>query len=195
MFKNLPWAAKYTVPPLVVALLLVMVFFSPETVKLTLTFERELIIQGQWWRLVTGQWVHWGLGHVVMNVAGVWLVWLLFAEYASGWRYGVVIVFIAVASNLGMFWFDPKVEYYVGFSGTLYGLFAWGGVQDIRHKVPFGWLLLVAVVAKVVYDLMFGAVSITGVSADNLAVAAHFYGVVGGVMIGLVSNNRWLPDC
>src|SRR5690554_6205723 len=147
MLNNLPWAPKYSVPPLLVALLLLAVYLLPEALKLYLTFDREFIMHGQWWRLLTGQWVHWGMLHALMNIAGVWLVWLLFAEFATGWRYAVVIALIALGSNLGMLFFDARVEYYVGFSGTLYGLFAWGAVQDIRYKVPFGWLLLVGVCA------------------------------------------------
>lgn len=184
MLKRLPWALKYTVPPIAVALLLLLIFILPETIKSTLTFERELIIQGQWWRVLTGQWVHWGTAHLLLNIAGVWLVWLLFAEFATGWRFGLTIVLIGLASNLGMLLFDPTIDYYVGFSGTLYGLFAWGAVQDIRHKMPFGWLLLFGVVAKVSYDLMFNA------SADNLAVAAHFYGVLAGPLAGLLIYSR-----
>lgn len=191
MIKNLPWAPKYSMPPLLVALLLLIVYFSPEKGKLLLTFERELILQGQWWRLLTGQWVHWGVMHTLMNIAGVWLLWLLFAEYSTGWRYLLVIVFIMLASNFGMLLFDPKIEHYVGFSGTLYGLFAWGAVHDIRHKVPFGWLLLAGVCVKVGYDVIFGAVSLVGQSADNLAVSAHLFGVVGGLLLALASYKPW----
>ncbi len=192
LFKALPWAPKYTTPPITVALLLLFIYFLPEPTKSILTFERTLIIEGQWWRVMTGQWVHWGLGHVVMNVAGVWLVWLLFAEFATGWRYGLTLVLIGCASSIGMLLLAPSIEYYVGFSGVLYGLFAWGSVQDIKRKVPFGWLLFIGVVTKVSYELIFGTTVLIGQSADNLAVAAHFYGVVGGIVLALVNNQQKL---
>lgn len=187
--KSLPLAKQYTVPPFAVVLVLLLVFILPEPVKLLLTYERELIDQGQVWRLLTGQWVHWGFGHFAMNVAGVYLLWLLFAEYAQGSRYTLAIMGVALSSNLGMYLFDTQVAYYVGFSGTVYGLFAWGAVQDVRCKAPFGWLLLISVCAKVAYDMFVGAVSLGGTGADVLAVSAHFYGVLAGVALGLLQPS------
>lgn len=186
--KSVPVAKQYTVPPVAVVLLLLLVFILPEPVKLLLTYERDLIGQGQVWRLLTGQWVHWGLGHFVMNVAGVFLLWLLFAEYAQGKRYVFAILGVAMMSNLGMYLFDSQVAYYVGFSGTIYGLFAWGAVQDVRQKAAFGWLLLIGVCAKVAYDMFVGAVSLSGSEVDALAVSAHFYGVLAGGVLGLLQK-------
>lgn len=180
---RLPIAAKYSVPPLGVALLFVLVWVLPSTWQAKLTYELDLIYAGQIWRLITGQWVHLELEHLAMNLLGLLFYWLLFAEHTSGVRFIGYVLAISFCSSFGMFLFDTKIAHYVGFSGTLYGLFAWGACQDIRKKIPMGWLILVVILSKVSYDYFFHAIALFGTDAEALAVSAHFYGVLGGVLI------------
>ncbi|MCH8491661.1 MAG: rhombosortase [Idiomarina sp.] len=186
---NIPLNRTYTLAPILVSVLLLAVFLLPEAWLFQLTYERPHIQAGQWWRLLTGQFVHLSWGHVAINIAGIWVMYLLYAEHAAGWRYIAVVALLALASNLGMYWFAENITYYVGFSGVLYGLFAWGALRDVQQRIKLGWLLLVGIVAKVTWEYCYGPVSIGPATADDLAVAAHFYGVVGGLLVAITS---WL---
>ena len=186
---NIPLNRTYTLAPILVSVLLLAIFLLPEALLFQLTYERPHIQAGQWWRLLTGQFVHLSWGHLAINIAGIWVMYLLYAEHAAGWRYIAVVGLLALASNLGMYWFAENITYYVGFSGVLYGLFAWGALRDVQQRIKLGWLLLVGIVLKVTWEYCYGPVSVGPATADDLAVAAHFYGVVGGLLVAITS---WL---
>lgn len=179
----LPRSRELVLPTLVLIGLLTLIYLLPEPLRLAIAWDREAIDAGQSWRLVTGQFVHLAGGHLLMNVLGIGLAWLLFAEHLPGWRYLLVVVIVATGASIGMYAFAPQVHHYAGFSGALYGMFAWGAVQDIRRKVALGWLVLVVVVAKASYEQWAGPVPLGGRAPDNLAVAAHFFGVITGLVL------------
>ncbi|MCC5855315.1 MAG: rhombosortase [Idiomarina sp.] len=179
LWQRLPTEPRYTMPPLLVALLLVLIFVLPESLLFQLTYERSLILEGQWWRIISGQWVHLSWSHLLMNLLGILLMWFLFAEHAVGWRYVPVVIWIGAGANLGMLVTSPEIGYYVGFSGVLYGMFAWGACHDIDRKVRFGVGMLLGMSLLVTWDYFWG----TPTSALDLAVAAHFYGVIAGVLL------------
>ncbi len=180
---ELPRSRELVLPTLALMGLLTLIFLLPEPLRLALAWDREAIDAGQAWRLLSGQFVHLAGGHLLMNLLGIGLAWLLFAEHLPGWRYLAVVVIVATGASAGMYAFAPQVHYYAGFSGALYGVFAWGAVQDIRRKVALGWLVLVVVVAKAGYEHWAGPVPLGALAPDRLAVAAHFYGVATGLVL------------
>jgi rhomboid family GlyGly-CTERM serine protease len=188
---NLPLNRTYTLAPIVVSVLLLGLFLLPEAWLFQLTYERAEIAQGHWWRLMSGQFIHLSWGHLGLNIAGIWVMYLLYAEHAPGWRYYAVVALLAIGSNVGMYLFAAEITHYVGFSGVLYGMFAWGAVLDIYRRVKLGWLLLIGIVVKVTWEYLVGPVAVGAASADLLAVAVHFYGVLAGVIIGLVVCVHW----
>lgn len=190
---QLPLNWRYTLAPFMVSVLLLALFLLPESLRFQLTFERELVTNGEYWRLLSGQFVHLSSGHLWLNIAGIWVMYLLYAEHAPTWRYPLVVAFLAFASNLGMYLFTPEIEAYVGFSGVLYGIFAWGAVIDIQKRVKLGWLLLIGVMLKVSWEYFVGPIELGVASVGSLAVSAHFFGAVGGIILALtVSLTRVL---
>lgn len=186
---SLPIQARYFIPYLVTGIVVLGIYLLPASFSDFLLFEREAIEQGKWWALFTGQWVHLDAQHVAMNLLGLMLAWLLFAEYSPRWSLLFLVIWIGLISNLGMFFFDESIQTYVGFSGVLYGLFAWGIAQDIRHRVPWASVFAVLLFAKLSYDLLVGPVALSGLDADSIAVSAHFYGACAGVIAALYSQR------
>src|ERR1700745_2647345 len=48
--------------------------------RLLLRYDRDAIIDGQWWRLLTAHVVHLDLEHATLNGLGLALLWALFAR-------------------------------------------------------------------------------------------------------------------
>lgn len=72
---------SYTVIFALAALMIALELLDPMIgVKISLRFERNLIAQGQWWRLLSGHLVHSNGMHLVMNIASLLLVFWLFAK-------------------------------------------------------------------------------------------------------------------
>lgn len=78
---------------------------------------------GQWWRIVTGAFLHGGLIHIGVNMMSLWFLGR-FIEYALGsWRMLFVYMVSLVASGLGVVYFSAPNVPTVGASGAIFGLF------------------------------------------------------------------------
>src|SRR5579859_5221922 len=79
--------------PLVVVLLpCLLLALGGDALRLPLRYDRVAILHGEVWRLVTGDFVHLGAGHLLEDMAGLVLLWLLFADVMPGWRMPVIVL-------------------------------------------------------------------------------------------------------
>ncbi|MGX5913547.1 rhombosortase [Aliidiomarina sp. Khilg15.8] len=186
---QLPVAPRFSLPWLVLAAVLVVVWLLPDAWLFALTFEREAILAGQWTRVLSGQFVHLSAAHLVGNALGLILLWLLYAEYWTRWRLGLVVIVCALGSNLGVLLFAPHVDYYVGFSGALYGIVVCGATLDVRNGLRAGWFVLALALAKVGWEQLFGPISGLG-SSEFLAVEAHTFGALSGFILAWCLPRR-----
>ncbi|MGB8907262.1 MAG: rhomboid family intramembrane serine protease [Candidatus Cybelea sp.] len=78
---------------------------------------------GQWWRIVTGAFLHSGLIHIGVNMMSLWFLGR-FIEYALGsWRMLLVYMVSLVAAGLGVVYFSLPNVPTIGASGAIFGLF------------------------------------------------------------------------
>jgi rhomboid family GlyGly-CTERM serine protease len=152
-----------------------------------LRYQRDAILAGQWWRLLTGNLVHLGWPHLWLNLVGLLLVWLLFQRALPQRVWLTVTAVSSLAVGLGLLIFDPNLAWYVGLSGTLHGLFAAGLVASLAAGQRAEWLLLVLFIAKLSWEQLVGPTPGTSALAGgNVIVDAHLYGTVGGAFTVVV---------
>ena len=145
-----------------------------------LRYQRTAIVQGEWWRLLSGHWVHLGWHHLLLDSAGLVLLWALYARELrpQGWLW--VLVCATASIDAGLWWGDPQVEWYVGISGLLHGAWAAGAAaMGLRHDRA-GGLMLVILAGKLVLEHRAGAGLVS--AALPVVTAAHVYGALGGVV-------------
>lgn len=160
--------------------------------RLPLRYDRIAILQGQWWRLLTGNFVHMSAGHLAEDMTGCLLLWLLFADVLPGWRTPAVVLAGSLAVGVGLLVGDPGVEWYVGISGALDTLWAAGALALIRRRDRFGWVLAVFLLLKLGYEQLFGALPFsTATSGGPVIVDAHLYGAFAGALIGFGGGLPW----
>lgn len=88
---------------------------------------------GQWWRILTGAFLHGSLLHIGVNMLSLWFLGR-FIEYAMGsWRMLVVYLVSLVVSGLGVVYFSNPMTPTVGASGAIFGLF--GALFAIGFKL------------------------------------------------------------
>ena len=162
-----------------------------------LRFQRAEIGDGQWWRLLSSNFIHLGWSHFAMNMLGLALVGLLFGRYFSLLCCLGLVFFCALVVNLGLLVFNPWLHWYIGFSGVLHGLLLAGALLDAFNQRGvqrlLSWLLFWAVVAKLVWEQWYGALPGSAEFAGGTVIVdAHLYGGVGGVVfIGLWTINSF----
>jgi rhomboid family GlyGly-CTERM serine protease len=147
---------------------------------------------GQWWRLLSAHFVHIDLEHALLNSLGLVLMWALFARDYSPWRWAAIYCGSAIAVSLGLWFFNPELQWYVGASGALHGVMTAGTIAHLRRRDLDGWILAVFIVGKIAYEQSAGALPLAG--TVNTIVDAHLYGAIGGVVVALPMNSRRQPQ-
>lgn len=150
-----------------------------------LRYDRTGIGAGQWWRLLSAHAVHADVHHFVLNALGLVLVWALFAREYRAFEWCLIVVLSALGIGLGLWQFDPQVQWYVGASGVLHAAMAVGSVKRLVERQWDRWILAVFLMGKLAleqYAQVHGSKPLSG--AVPVIVDAHLYGAVTGALIG-----------
>lgn len=156
-----------------------------------LRFDRQAIEAGQWWRVVTGNWVHLSWGHWWLNIASWLIVWLLFYDLASVRSWALSLFISSAFIGLGLWLFNPELNRYVGLSGVIYGLLVLGGLrlwllQKWLAVIMLSWFVLKTIWEQTVGPMPYSA----GIAGGPVVVDAHLYGMLSGLL--LYALTRWL---
>lgn len=180
--------------PLAIAAASLVAAALGEPGRLGLRWDREAIAGGELWRLVTGHFVHLNLGHFVLNLAGLVLVWVLVGTRYRPLGWWIVTILCLAAMDAGFWLLDPRLSWYVGLSGLLHGLLLAGTVGRLREAPLESAVLTLAVALKLAYEQYAGPLPGSEVSAGGpVVVDAHLYGALAGTAAGaaaLLYNAR-----
>lgn len=157
-------------------------------VQMALRFSHVALLQGEWWRFITGHLLHTGWVHLGMNLGAAFLLTLFLDRHRSLHYWILLWLLCMLGTSVGLYVWSPQVSWYVGLSGALHGVFvavlaeAWckGGKMELR-------LLVLAILAKVLWEQLQGPMPGSEASIGApVVVDAHFYGSVTGLVISLV---------
>ncbi len=179
----------WRLPLLLAALLLALQALG---LRDALEYRRAAVLHGQLWRLLTGNLVHLGWVHLLRDLAGLFLIWGLFAPRMRDRTWLVLILACATAVGLGLLVFSPQVEWYVGISGVLFGLFCAGALLEWHQRPLYAGALLLGMAAVIGWTLHAGA--LPGETRDlggAVVPQAHLYGALGGAAFILLRLG-WL---
>lgn len=156
-----------------------------------LRYDRTRIDAGQWWRLLTGNLVHLGWMHLLLDGTALLLVWYLLGHGFRLWQWLIITGLSMLGVGAGLYLFDPRLITYVGLSGMLHGLYAAGTVALARRDKPFALLLAVLLAGKLAWEQCCGPDPLTAeLIGGSIVVNAHLYGAVTGLLLGLVFARR-----
>jgi len=151
--------------------------------RLALAYNRDALEAGEFWRLLTGHFVHLSLTHALLNLAGLALVvWIV--GHAFSWSQWLFVTFVSIAIIDVGFWFlNPELAWYVGISGFLNGILAAGLVIGVAGREPGSIVLAVVVLAKLTWEQTVGPLpGSESTSGGDVIVIAHIYGAAGGLL-------------
>lgn len=168
-----------------VLLALVLLSLLGESGRLALRYQRDAVLQGEYWRLVTGHLVHGSLQHLILNTAGLGLIAALFPRDYSWRAWLLVALFSVLAIDAGFVFYEPQLLWYVGLSGVLHGALAAGAIAWWRNESKLLALVLsVIFLGKLAWEQWHGALPLSG--GLPVVVDAHLYGALGGALAGFI---------
>lgn len=169
--------------PLAIALCAILIGLVGTDADLWLRFDRAAILDGQLWRLLTGNLVHLGWPHLAMNLAGLALIWLLVGHLFTSRQWIWVAIICGLGVSGGLLAFNPELLWYVGLSGVLHGFLISGCLADLRTGHRGAWLLLILVWAKLIWEQTAGPLPGSEATAGGAVVVdAHLYGALAGIL-------------
>jgi len=178
-----------------VAILVIAFGLFGKSARETFRYDRALVLDGgEYWRLVTGHFVHGSLRHLILNLVALALVTALFARDYSARGWLLITALSMAAIDVGFVFYEPHLAWYVGYSGVLHGILAAGTVAWWRRGPATLALALSAIlVGKLAWEQWHGALPLSG--DLPVVVDAHLYGALGGALaasILLICRQLWL---
>lgn len=183
--------ADWILPGLIAGLAVLLYGAGPSAVE-ALRYDRVAILAGQAWRLATGHLVHADAAHLAWNLAGLALVWFLFARDYSLRQWLAILFASTLAIDLGFLLLEPGLAWYVGFSGVLHGCMAAGLLAWLATgRDLLGMLVAALFVTKLAWEHLLGPLPFTAESISLPVIyEAHSYGAAGGALAGAAIQLR-----
>jgi rhomboid family GlyGly-CTERM serine protease len=184
MIITLPIRSYQWLGPLIVALISVACFLLEPWSKDALAYQRYALQGMETWRLITGNLVHTNSYHLLLNLAGLTLLWILHGDHYRTWLFLKVFLWCCLGTSCGIYAYSPDIVWYAGLSGALHGVFVWGACMDIRQGLKSGWLLLLGVGGKLGFEQINGSSEqVAELINATVAVDAHLYGASTGLLL------------
>lgn len=168
-----------------------LVFFLglfAEEVNTLFAFQREKLESGQLWRAITCNLVHLSSNHMFMNLCVYVLTTLIFAAGVSIAAWYGVLAFSSLCVGGGLYFFDSGVSTYVGLSGAIYGMLAFGLLVNLRNHGLTYFVAYLFVIYRVLSQqtASYDPVEMADFIGGNVIASAHLIGLVAGNLSAVV---------
>jgi membrane associated rhomboid family serine protease len=141
------------------------------------------VAEGEWWRLITAAFLHYGPLHLGMNMLVLWIIGPALEEYLGHWRYGLLYLVAGLAGSAGALLWSPNALT-VGASGAIWGVMGAALILEARRIYVFGGQAMGLVVFNLVITFLIPGISIGG----------HIGGLIGGGLAALAFTSlRRIP--
>jgi rhomboid protease GluP len=140
-------------------------------------------VDGQWWRLLTSTFIHFGVFHLGFNMIALYQTGGTAERLFGSGRFLALYLFSGLTGSLASLWWHPATNG-AGASGAIFGVF--GGLLAFlvnpRNGVPRR-----VMVAHRNSTLLFAGYSLFyGAAHAGIDNSAHVGGLVGGFLMGLL---------
>lgn len=145
----------------------------------------ELIKAGEYYRILTGAFLHANLLHLLMNVYALKVIGSQVETFVGKWKFLVIYLFSLITSS---FLVCVGSVGAVGASGAIFGLMGALLYFGYYYRLYLGSVLLSQIVPVIVLNLFIGLV------LPNISNAGHIGGLVGGLFVsmalGITSKDK-----
>jgi membrane associated rhomboid family serine protease len=131
-----------------------------------------LVGHGDWWRLITAAFLHYGPLHLAMNMYGLYLAGSLLEHVIGSWRFLVLYLASGIAGSAGALLLNPQ-SFTVGASGAIFGIFGALFVLERARHIATGGQIAGLIVINLILTF----------AVPNISVGGHVGGLIGGVVL------------
>ncbi|WP_421118909.1 rhomboid family intramembrane serine protease [Aquihabitans daechungensis] len=129
---------------------------------------------GEWYRLVTAGFVHFGIIHLAVNMYSLWILGRAAEQYAGRLKFGIIYGVSLLAGSFGSLVMEPQALS-AGASGAIFGLMGAMFLAFRAQGIPLSRSPLLSVL---ILNLLITF------SVPNISIGAHLGGLIGGAIAG-----------
>jgi membrane associated rhomboid family serine protease len=133
------------------------------------------VANGEWWRLITSAFLHYGPFHLAMNMFALYFAGSILEQVLGRWRFLLLYLVSGVAGAAGALYWSPNAIT-VGASGAVFGMLGALLVLERRGTIATGGQVLLLIVLNLV---------ITFAYSSFISVGGHVGGLVAGLVVML----------
>lgn len=168
-----------------------LIFGEQQQILEALCVHGPSVRAGQYYRLLTGAFVHSGLMHLAFNCYTLYVIGSQIESFLGKAKYLVIYFISALFASLMSIIFNGNVAS-VGASGAIFGVMGALLYFGYHYRVYLGNVMRSQIVPLVLVNLLLGFV-MEGI--DN---AAHIGGLIGGALItmalGVKNKSSWFEE-
>lgn len=140
-----------------------------------------LTLSGDWWRLITCIFLHFGIIHLAMNSYALYMAGVYLEPMLGRTKYVIAYLVTGIFASLASLWWHSEGVNSAGASGAIFGLYGIFLALLFTNLIPkqMRTSLLQSIGVFVVFNLVYGVKS----GVDN---AAHIGGLLSGLLIGFI---------
>ncbi len=186
--------SKFPTITYIIIILNAIYFFAPLLLGESENFLAEFCVHGpsirygQYYRLITGAFIHSGILHLAFNCYAIYVVGSQLESFLGKFKYVVIYLVSAIFGSLMSMTFNGDTAS-VGASGAIFGLMGALLYFGYHYRVYLGNVMKSQIIPLIAANLLLGFLS-PGI--DN---AAHIGGLVGGAVItmalGVKNKSSW----
>jgi len=136
------------------------------------------VADGDWWRLITGAFLHASLIHIAFNMYFLWFVGTAVESVLGRGRFVLVYLVSGLAGSAGALVINPNTPT-VGASGAIFGILGAALVLERQRNYVLGGQAMGLIVINLILSFVIA----------NISVGGHVGGLAGGVLCTLVLSR------
>ena len=140
-----------------------------------------LTLSGDWWRLITSMFIHFGIIHLAMNMYALYIAGVYLEPMLGKTKYIVAYFCTGIIAGIVSLWWHKEGLNGAGASGAIFGLYGVFLALLFTNLIPkqVRTALLQSIGIFVAFNIVYGMKS----GIDN---AAHIGGLLSGMLIGFI---------
>lgn len=143
-----------------------------------------LIRLGQYYRLITGTFLHANIFHLLLNMYALYIIGSQLESFLGKGKYTIIYLVSALTGSLLSITFGGNTAS-VGASGAIFGLMGSLVYFGYHYRVYLGNVMRSQIIPLIVLNLLLGFIS---VGVDNFA---HIGGLIGGTLITVALGVKY----
>ncbi len=182
--RKVPWLT------LILTTLFTGIYLAGPALFKVFVFDQVAIGRGEFWRVLTGHFVHCNFEHLFWDLVG-WVILGAVIEIHRRHHLIPSLIFTCLTVSFWLYLGDTSYPTYCGLSGTLNGLLVVAVVIQWQLTRNHACLLVIlATLAKMIYEFTTHQTIFTSLSAQAVP-AAHTAGFLAGAIYMLLQKSSW----